>query len=550
MIPAIFYGRFSHEDSTDKSIEDQLASGGTYAERIGADIQHEYSDHAITGASVLIRPGVTSMMRDLERLSAKVLIVDHLDRLTRDEADMGAIYRQLEFHGIELHSVAHGRVDRNMAAIMALVGRNQLESTAHAVKRGQRGQIKKGKSAGGRPYGYLLVGRHGDLILDEGDDTRIGEALIVRRVYQERREGRSPREIAARLNRDGIPSPRGGKWNASTLNGSRSRRNGILRNPIYVGIREWNRVSMVRHPGTGKRISRPNKVDEVMTAPVPELVIIDRETFDAVQEMFPVDRAERPEGFRRAKTLLTGLLKCGCCGGGLSMKDKSAGRIRVQCSTMKESGSCSNRSTVYLDDLIDVALGGLSEQLKQPRLLESMVKAFNAERLRLTQDTSEKHRILEKKLAALKEQQSRLWKDYDSGLFAADIAGPRLSVLAESIKAAEREVATLTPMPENVTLHPGSVKLFASHVDNLLGSFDVQITDANRDAADAVRRLLEKVVVTPSPEGFDVEVHGTIGLLIGAAESAKVRRLLGGTLVAEVGFGSLPQPAFRLCAVR
>lgn len=535
MTPAVFYGRFSHEDSTDKSIEDQRASGEVYAKQIGATIRYEYTDHAITGASVLVRPGVTVMMRDLERLSVKVLIVDHLDRLTRDEADMGAIYRQLAFLGIELHSVAHGRVDRNMAAILALVGRNQLESTAHAVKRGQRGQIKKGKNAGGRPYGYLVVGRNGDLASDEGDDTRVGEALIVRRIYRERRDGRSPREIAARLNRDGIPGPRGGKWNASTLNGSRSRRNGILRNPIYVGIREWNRVSMTRHPGTGKRVSRPNKVDDVLSAAVPELAIIDRETFDAVQQMFPSDRAERPEGFRRAKTVLTGLLKCGCCGGGLSMKDKSAGRIRVQCSTMKESSSCSNRSTVYLDDLLDVALSGLSEQLKQPKLLESMVKAFNAERLRLSQDTAEKHRILEKKLATLNEQQARLWQDYDSGLFGADIAGPRLSALAESIKATEREVASLPSMPENVALHPGSVHLFASHVDGLLRSFDVQITDANRDAAEAVRKLLDKVVVTPSPEGFDVEVHGTIGLLIGAAESAVSRGLLGGTMVAEEG---------------
>lgn len=97
-------------------------------------------------------------------------------------------------------------------------------------------------------------------------------------------------------------------------------------------------------------------------------------------------------------------------------------------------------------------------------------------------------------------------------------------------------MASLPSMPENVALHPGSAKLFASFIDDLLRSFDVQITDANRDAAEAVRKLLDKVVVTPSSEGFNVEVHGTIGLLIRATESAMSRGLLGGTLVAEDGF--------------
>lgn len=76
-----------------------------------------------------------------------------------------------------------------------------------------------------------------------------------------------------------------------------------------------------------------------------------------------------------------------------------------------------------------------------------MVKTFNAERLGLSQDTAEKHRILEKKLAALKEQQVRLWQNYDTGLFGADIAGPRLSTQAESINATEREMASLPSMP-------------------------------------------------------------------------------------------------------
>jgi hypothetical protein len=50
------------------------------------------------------------------------------------------------------------------------------------------------------------------------------EADIVRRIFREYADGMAPRRIAARLNREGVPSPRGGKWNASTTNGNRLRR--------------------------------------------------------------------------------------------------------------------------------------------------------------------------------------------------------------------------------------------------------------------------------------------------------------------------------------
>ncbi|WP_424578120.1 recombinase family protein [Bradyrhizobium sp. USDA 326] len=53
--------------------------------------------------------------------------------------------------------------------------------------------------------------------------------------------GNSPRDIAAALNKKGVPGPRGGAWNASTIDGSRKRLNGILQNELYAGRIIWNR---------------------------------------------------------------------------------------------------------------------------------------------------------------------------------------------------------------------------------------------------------------------------------------------------------------------
>ena len=47
---------------------------------------------------------------------------------------------------------------------------------------------------------------------------------MLKRVRPAAHEVKSPRRIAADLNAEHIPSPRGGQWNASTINGHRGRR--------------------------------------------------------------------------------------------------------------------------------------------------------------------------------------------------------------------------------------------------------------------------------------------------------------------------------------
>jgi site-specific DNA recombinase len=103
-----------------------------------------------------------------------------------------------------------------------------------------------------------VPGKPGVLAIDEG------EAETVRRICRDYLAGFSPREIAVALNKEGIAGPRGGVWNASTIAGSRTRRNGILQNELYGGRIVWNRQTFIKDPETGKRISRPNPQDAWM----------------------------------------------------------------------------------------------------------------------------------------------------------------------------------------------------------------------------------------------------------------------------------------------
>jgi hypothetical protein len=111
------------------------------------------------------------------------------------------------------------------------------------------------------------------------------ESAIVARIFDEYASGQPPRKIAARLNAEGIPGPRGGTWSGSTINGSQQRRNGILNNELYLGHLVWNRQRFVKDPETGKRVSRGNPKHEWITTDVPSLRIIDDDTWSEVQAL-------------------------------------------------------------------------------------------------------------------------------------------------------------------------------------------------------------------------------------------------------------------------
>ncbi|MHB8283735.1 MAG: recombinase family protein [Caulobacteraceae bacterium] len=111
------------------------------------------------------------------------------------------------------------------------------------------------------------------------------DADVIRRILADYISGRSPREIAADLNRQGVPGPRGGSWAHSTICGSRQRGNGILHTEIYAGVKVWNRMDVRKHPTSGKRTPRMKLESEWMRTPVPELRIVDEGTWTRARAM-------------------------------------------------------------------------------------------------------------------------------------------------------------------------------------------------------------------------------------------------------------------------
>lgn len=86
-----------------------------------------------------------------------------------------------------------------------------------------------------RPGAAALAGKPGELEIDQA------EAEIVRRIFFEFVDGKTPREIAAGLNADGVKPLRGNNWNASTINGNAARGHGMLINELYAAASSGTR---------------------------------------------------------------------------------------------------------------------------------------------------------------------------------------------------------------------------------------------------------------------------------------------------------------------
>lgn len=525
MIKAAIYARFSSDLQNDRSIEDQVELCRGYAKRNSLAVTEVFEDRARSGASIFGRDGLLSLMERARTGEFEVVVVEALDRLSRDQEDLAGIFKRLSFAGIKINAVHDGVADQVQVGIRGLVGALFLQDLSHKVHRGLSGVTRDGRHAGGRAYGYRPIpGAPGELsIVDE-------EAATVRRIFAAFAAGGSPRDIAADLNRDGIAPPRGAYWAASTLTGNQKRGHGLLLNPLYAGEIVWNRTRMLKDPTTGRRVSRPNPKDQWQRVPAPHLAIVDADLFAAVQERLAERSLVKPGMLRAPRHLLSGLLRCGCCGAGMSVKDRSAGRVRVHCTGAKEGSTCTNRQAFYLDDIEARVLAGLQSILADPAALEVYVSRYNERRRALDRDARDRKADTTGRIKQLGAEIDRIIGMAVKATISEDEAARLLPPLRAEREGLEAELRSMEAAPALLAIHPRAAGAYLAAIDKLSAA----LGDGDHESAKAeVRTLIDRVVVTPAPGKPIVELEGWLGSL---ASGEPRDSSLGGRMVAGEGF--------------
>jgi len=481
-----------------------------------------------------LRPGYQAILEGARRAEFDIIVVEALDRLSRDQEDIAGFFKRCQHAGVRIHTLSEGEISELHVGLKGTMNALFLKDLADKTRRGLRGRVEAGSSGGGLTYGYDVVAsleRRGARKLNEP------QAAVVRRIFADYRDGLSPKRIAMALNQDGIAGPRGGAWAATTINGNRDRGTGILNNELYVGRLVWNRLRYSKDPDTGRRQSRANDPAAIVAIDVPELRIVSDVLWEAVRARQGrlSHRERRPSNAlntasapfwskQRPKHLFSGPIRCGACGGGFSMISKSY----LGCSTACNKGqtACANRLTIRRESLESTVLDGLRARLMDPALYQAFAAEFTAEWNRMQAHAAGDLGERTKELARVRDKLERLVDAICNGTPAMAVKD-RMRELEERRIALESELATaVTPAPR---IHPNLAVLYRQKVAALAEALS---GDGAAAARELLRGLIDEIRIVPEGLTQRIELRGELAAILGLAglQTTKVPAGMAGTL--------------------
>jgi len=151
------YARYSSDNQREASITDQFRMCRLRAEKEGWQIVEEYSDHSISGSSMIQRPGIQALVLDSARGRFDMVLSEALDRISRDQEDIAGIYKRMRYADVKMFTLSEGEISELHVGLKGTMNALFLKDLADKTRRGQRGRVEAGKSGGGNAYGYDVV---------------------------------------------------------------------------------------------------------------------------------------------------------------------------------------------------------------------------------------------------------------------------------------------------------------------------------------------------------------------------------------------------------
>jgi site-specific DNA recombinase len=401
---AVLYARYSSDMQKATSIDGQLLLCRKVAERNNLDVIGEFVDAAKSGLTEDARDGYQRLLNGVRNHDFDVIVVEHFDRLSRDPATIQRLKQVLEFNRVDLmdqKGIYATATDISIASLYNTIYKPQL---ADKVRRGHDNAVANGKIPGSYAYGYRpKPGAPGERLIDKN------EAKIVIRIFKEYASGRSTRDIAADLTREGVPSPGATRhknkvgrttWNHQCITGGRHGR-GILGNELYIGEIHWNVRSTILNPETQKKQKRRNPEERHIIVKNADLRITPQELWDTAQKvrsaravhMFgPTGKPRRrPVIPRNNEHPLAGVLRCGVCNGHMRIAQSSRnGAPRAACANAHQRGTCEHTRSFDMDVLLEDVSVKIDVKLLSPKAIEEAMSAWQKERKKDRKKVSER----------------------------------------------------------------------------------------------------------------------------------------------------------------
>ena len=502
-VTVFLYERLSRDDNMDGesySIGNQKKLLTKVAKEKGYTNLVHFFDDGISGVT-MDRPGFADMIQQLEQGKAAAVFVKDLSRLGRNYIEVGRLTEEFfPNHDIRLVAVSDNidtdEGENELAPIRNLF--NEWYARDISKKRRISNKIKgnAGEPMGQPPYGYVKDPENPKRwIVDEE------AAQVVRRIYRMTLEGIGTEQIAAKLEEDGVLTPRA-YWHSKGIN-----RPGKVKD---LPPTHWNSSSVIKMLSVqeycgdilnfktysksykNKKRLENDRENWAIFKDVHE-PIIERAVFEQVQQKRGKMRKRQAKDGERS--MFSGLLVCADCGSNLHFHfNQGNPEIKYfNCSNYKGNrGTCGSTHYVRVDFLEQVVLGEIRRLTKYAGLYEDDFLKEVIGHSRQAEETE--RRLKEKELKSLLARDDeldglfeRIYEDNVSGKLSDDRFAKMSRRYEEEQKELSEKIKKLRSEIEKQNSRAASTDMFVSIVR--------KYTRARKLTPRMLNELVEKIEV-------------------------------------------------------
>jgi DNA invertase Pin-like site-specific DNA recombinase/FtsZ-binding cell division protein ZapB len=413
------------------------------------------------------RPKVKEMLNLAKRGEIQNIAVKDFSRFGRSYIKVGTYLEQIfPFLGVRFFSVTDcfdsrdGATTANGIEVAFKTFLHELYSKDISIKSmsGKLAKASRGEHVmGWPPYGYDR-----SATVRNGWDVDEAAAATVRRMFEMAAGGQSVCRIAARLNAEGVPTPKTHRRDMGSKIGQSGRIvdetphwtianvSKILRNEQYAGKLVTRKTRRVR-VGSRQSVALP-ECDWVIV-PDAHPAIVPQELFDRVQSMLGPYHQRKLN--RINANILSNKVICVHCGH--AMRRHGGARMR-NVSFVCRSHSLIQREPcmvgrIFEADLKSAVLDAVTRAAALAQETQRQAEQLRANMARSREDASSRIKILKMEIERLKNGKAALFEDYADGRIDRERFRELNSERTSAIERADAELSELSAqMDESATV--------------------------------------------------------------------------------------------------
>lgn len=505
------YARLSRdEDDELNSLTNQQNIIREFADKNNYTVVGESFDDNVSGMH-FNREGINKIYEVVENKLIDAVIVKDMSRLGRHKTQTALFIDYLRENDVKVLSVTEN-LDTSNENDDLIIGFKGLFNDMYArdiSRKVRAGFLQKQKEGLVMipPMGYFKDKNTGEILIMEEP------ANIVRRIFQMYLDGYGLKNIAHKLNDEGLKTPayyqlkyldKHQGYNKPEIttrylwNGTAVKR--VLTNEFYCG-------NLVNHKYMLDKINRQRKTysaDEQIRHDNAVPAIVSKEDFDKVQMLLESKKKDNVRAtFSKPYHRYTGLIKCAECGSSFSCKIRKwkdkPDRIEYVCNSYHRYGKehCTPHriNETVLDEIIYAELLNIREQAKEN------FKQIDAKLNLWKQNKS----LSQNNIKLLNEQLSQRKSDQQEILLERLRDKERTDIYTQMLEKCESDIKTLSKRIAELEDMDNTIKKRKAEISSSIEIFNKIIEEGSISDSD-LRMLIDKIEISEKDDSLDINI--------------------------------------------